>query len=41
MSRRQIAATGLGYLVLCAGLIGLMWSLRDLQGAGNPLELLR
>lgn len=41
MSRRQVAATGLGYLVLCAGLIGLLWSLRNLQGAGNPLELLR
>lgn len=41
MSRRQVAATGLGYLVLCAGLIGILWLLRNLQGAGNPLELLR
>ncbi len=41
MSPSQIVATGAGYLVLCGGLIALMWSLRDLSGAGNPLQFLR
>ncbi|HFE45439.1 MAG TPA: site-2 protease family protein [Nannocystis exedens] len=40
MSAGQIAVTGLGYLVLCTCLLGLMWALRDLPGAGNPLQFL-
>jgi Zn-dependent protease len=41
MSRRQVAATSLGYLLLCACLLGMMASLADLEGDGDPLELLR
>lgn len=41
MPHDRIAATIVAYLGLCAGLLWLMWSLRTLEGTGNPMQFLR
>lgn len=40
MPALRIGLTGVAYLGLCGALVWVMWALRDLQGAGNPMSFL-